>query len=88
VIQDYALRLAPLTRIDAEDMLSSLKAFPILQKAASQDSNLLVALSDALLQLSDLAWELKGKIRAVDINPIGLSAGSSEITVLDAKIHI
>ena len=88
VLKDYALRLAPLTRIDAEDMLSSLNAFPVLQKALSQDSNLLVALSDVLLRLSDLAVELKGKISAVDINPVGLSAGSSEITVLDAKIHI
>ncbi len=87
-LKDYALRLAPLTRIDAEDMLASLKAFPILQLAASQDSNLLAALSDALLRLSELAVDLKGQISAVDINPIGLSSGSSEIMVLDAKIHI
>jgi acyl-CoA synthetase (NDP forming) len=88
VVKDYALRLAPLAKIDAEDMLSSLKAFPILQKAASQDSNLLVALSEALLRLSDLGVELKGRISAVDINPIALSTGSSEVTVLDGKIHI
>jgi len=88
VLKDYALRLAPLTRIDAEDMLSSLKAFPVLQKSASQGSNHLVALTEALLRLSDLAVDLKGKISAVDINPIGLNTGSSEITVLDAKIHI
>ncbi len=88
VLKDYALRLAPLNRIDAEDMLSSLKAFPILQRGATQKGNPLVALGDALLRLSDLAVELTGKISAVDINPVGLSAGSSEITVLDAKIHI
>jgi succinyl-CoA synthetase beta subunit len=87
VLKDYALRLAPLKRIDAEDMLSSLKAFPVLQKAA-QDSQHVAALIDALLQLSDLAVELNGRIGAVDINPIGLSTGSSDITVLDAKIHI
>jgi len=33
----------------------------------------------ALLRLSDLA---------VDLNPIGLSAGSSEMIVLDAKVHL
>ncbi len=32
VLKDYTLRLAPLTRVDAEDMLSSLRAYPILQK--------------------------------------------------------
>jgi acyl-CoA synthetase (NDP forming) len=83
-LKDYALRLAPLTRIDAEDMLSSLKAYPVLQKSLTQ----LKSLVDALLRLSDLAVDLNGKIKAVDINPIGLSAGSSEFTVLDAKIHI
>jgi acetate---CoA ligase (ADP-forming) len=88
VLKDYALRLAPLAQIDAEDMLSSLKAFPVLQKAASRDVNHVVALTGALLRLSDLAVELKGKISAVDINPIGLSAASSDITVLDAKIHV
>ena len=64
-------------------MVSSLKAFPILEKAAALDS-----LTDALLRLSDLAVELTGKITAVDINPLGLQAHSSEALVLDAKIHI
>jgi acetate---CoA ligase (ADP-forming) len=88
LLHDYALRLAPLTKIDAEEMISSLKAFPILQKPSSGDANHLSALADALLRLSDLAVDLNGKISAVDINPIGLSTGSSEITVLDAKIHL
>ena len=87
VLKDYALRLAPLTRIDAEDLLASLKAFPALQKITA-GSDARSSLVDALLRLSDLAVNLDGKISAVDINPIGLSAGSSEITVLDAKIHV
>jgi succinyl-CoA synthetase beta subunit len=68
---------------DAQDMLSSLKAFPVLNKVASIDF-----LTDALLRLSDLAVELTGKITAVDINPIGLQPHSLEALVLDAKIHI
>jgi acyl-CoA synthetase (NDP forming) len=83
ILKDYALRLAPLTGDDARDMLLSLKAFPILKKVAALDS-----LADALLRLSDLAVELTGKIAAVDINPVGLEAHSSEALVLDAKIHI
>ena len=83
ILKDYALRLAPLTTQDAKDMGSSLKAFPILEKAASLDS-----LTDALLRLSDLAVELRGKIAAVDINPIGLGSDSSAALVLNAKIHM
>jgi acyl-CoA synthetase (NDP forming) len=84
VLKDYALRLAPLTARDAEAMLVSLKAFPVLQKNAA----CLKELTNALLRLSDLAVELDGKIKAVDINPIGLSCDSSALTVLDAKIHL
>ena len=83
ILKDYALGLAPLTTTDAEDMLSSLKAFPMLQKSAA-----LEPLTDALLRLSDLAVELNGKIAAVDINPIGLRSNSSAALVLDAKIHL
>jgi acetate---CoA ligase (ADP-forming) len=84
VLNDYALRLAPLTAPDAEAMLASLKAFPVLQKNAA----CLKELTDTLLRLSDLAVELDGKIKAVDINPIALSGNSSALTVLDAKIHL
>jgi acetate---CoA ligase (ADP-forming) len=84
VLKDYALRLAPLTALDAEAMLVSLKAFPVLQKNVA----CLKELTNALLRLSDLAVELDGKLKAVDINPIGLSCDSSALTVLDAKIHL
>jgi acetyltransferase len=88
VLKDYALRLAPLTAAAAEDMLSSLKAFPILHKGTATGSSHVHSLTDALLRLSDLATDLRGKVTAVDINPIGLTSDSSHVTVLDAKIHV
>jgi acetyltransferase len=84
ILKDYSLRLAPLTARDAEDMLSSLQAFSTLQKSAVP----LKDLASALLRLSDLAVELDGRIKALDINPIALDAHSSQLTVLDAKIHL
>ena len=84
VLKDYALRLAPLTALDAEEMLASLKAYPVLQKNTAQ----LKTLPDALLRLSNLAVELNGKIKAMDINPIAIGADLSEPIVLDAKIHL
>jgi acetyltransferase len=84
ILKDFALRLAPLTARDAEAMLASLKAFSVLQQNAAW----LKELTNGLLCLSDLALELAGKIKAVDINPIGLSYGSSTLTVLDAKVHL
>jgi len=38
--------------------------------------------------LSDLAVELDGKIKALDINPIALGDAAADAMVLDAKIHL
>ena len=85
VLNDFALRLAPLSRTDAAEMLSSLKAYAVLKKTPAS----VELLSDALLRLSDLAMELNGKIQALDINPIALG-GAADLgaIVLDAKVHI
>lgn len=83
ILKDYALRLAPLTAVDAQALAASLKAFPVLAKSPGLDS-----LTDAIVRLSDLAIELEGKITAVDINPIALRSDSTEALVLDAKIHL
>jgi hypothetical protein len=48
ILKDYALGLVQLTADNAKDMLSSLKAFSMLEKSA-----LLERLADALLRLSD-----------------------------------
>jgi acetyltransferase len=87
ILKDYSLRVAPLGAADAMDMLSSLKAFPMLLKTAANGSQI-DSLLAALLRLADLAVDLRGKISAVDINPIGISSDSDRITVLDAKIHL
>jgi acetate---CoA ligase (ADP-forming) len=87
VLKDYTLRLAPLAPADAENMLLSLKAFPVFQNQANGSLHV-QSLTDALLRLSDLAIDLRGKIGAVDINPIALSPDSSQLTVLDAKIYV
>jgi acetate---CoA ligase (ADP-forming) len=88
ILKDYSLRLAPLTVDDARDMLSSLKAAPVLQKASSHGFSYVDSLTDALLRLSDLATDLSGKIAAVDINPIGLRSDPPGGIILDAKIHL
>jgi len=84
VLKDYALRLAPLTTLDAEEMLASLKAFPVLKKFPAH----VTKLTAAAQRLSELALDLNGKIKAVDINPIGIGSDGAEPIVLDAKIHL
>ncbi|HWH75882.1 MAG TPA: acetate--CoA ligase family protein [Candidatus Binatus sp.] len=84
VFKDFSLRLAPLTETDALEMLASLKTFAVLKKFAGGSE----LLANSLLRLSDLAMDLNGKIRAVDINPIVLTDEVSAPVVLDAKVHL
>jgi acetyltransferase len=84
VLKDFSLRLAPLTKADAAEMLAQLKAYPVLNQSP-RNVELLI---DALARLSDLAVELNGKIEAVDINPIALGGEAASGVVLDAKIHL
>jgi acyl-CoA synthetase (NDP forming) len=87
VLKDYALRLAPLTAADAEDMLSSLKTFGALKKSRKGTAHI-TSLIDGIVRLADLAIDLRGKIATVDVNPIGVNLGSPVMTVLDAKVHV
>jgi acetyltransferase len=84
VLKDFSLRLAPLTKDDAREMLAQLKAHPVLSKSLN-NVDLLIG---ALTRLSDLAVELNGKIQAVDINPIALGGEAADAVVLDAKVHL
>ena len=84
VLKDFVLGLAPLTKGDAEAMLAALKAYPVLMQSPGS----MALLVEALLRLSDLARELDGKIKAVDINPIALGANLNGAIVLDAKVHV
>ena len=87
VLRDYALRLAPLTMMDAEEMLSSLKAFAALKKSPKGTAHI-DSIIDGIVRLAELAVDLRGQISAVDINPLGINVGSPVVTVLDAKIHL
>jgi ATP-grasp domain len=87
VLKDYALRLAPLAMTDAEEMLSSLKAFAVLKKSPKGTAHI-DSIIDGIVRLADLAIDLRGKIAAVDVNPIGVNLGSPVMTVLDAKVHV
>ena len=68
-MKDVTFRVAPLTREDAEEMLTELKAAPLLDEfrgSPAVDRNLLI---DALVGLSRLAMAHE-EIEEIDINPL------------------
>ena len=75
VVRDVAFRIAPLTDLDVDELLRSIRGFPLLQGYRGQPPADLDALRETLLRVSRLA-ESAPEILELDFNPvIGLSSG-------------
>jgi acyl-CoA synthetase (NDP forming) len=84
VLDDVAVRVAPLTDHDVDEMLRSLRSYPLLtgyRGAAALD---VAALRDVLHRISTLAAEVT-EIADIDLNPLFLLEDG--VRVADARIR-
>jgi acetyl coenzyme A synthetase (ADP forming)-like protein len=85
LIKDVSVRLAPLSRSDAEEMVRDLKSFPLLTGYRGTSPRDVEALVDTVLRVSALVEDLP-QITELDLNPILVHARG--VTVVDARIRI
>jgi acyl-CoA synthetase (NDP forming)/GNAT superfamily N-acetyltransferase len=85
VLGDHAARLAPLTTTDADDLIHSIRAAPLLLGRGGQPAASIAALRDALLRVSRLADDLP-EVTELDLNPVIACADGS--TVVDARVRV
>jgi acyl-CoA synthetase (NDP forming) len=88
VLNDYSLRLAPTKTIDAEEMVSELKSFSYFREAVSNSGQAFGTLIESIQSISRMALDLRGKVAAIDINPIVFFSAANKAMVLDAKVHL
>ena len=69
VLGDHAARLAPLTGADADDLIRSIRAAPLLLGYRGQPPADLAGLRDTLLRVSRLADDLP-QVAELDLNPV------------------
>lgn len=69
IFNDVSLRIAPLSREDASEMISSLKGYRLLDGYRGQPKVDTATLEDWLIRVSDLAMK-NPQIKEMDINPI------------------
>lgn len=83
VYKDVTFRIVPLKRVDAEEMISEIKAAPILAGARGVkiDRDQLI---DVMLRTSEFAEEISEIIDQMDLNPIFLTEDS--VRAIDAKL--
>ncbi|HJX24212.1 MAG TPA: acetate--CoA ligase family protein [Candidatus Bathyarchaeia archaeon] len=83
LLKDVSFRVAPITENDAMEMITEIKAFPILKGYRNYPAVDLKALSDLLLKVSRLVTEHQ-EISELDLNPTILY--SDGLQVVDARI--
>ena len=86
-MKDVAFRVPPLTDRDADEMIASIRAFPLLTGVRGEAAVDLGAIREALLGLSELILA-HPEIEELEINPfMAMPAGTPSVAV-DARIRL
>jgi acyl-CoA synthetase (NDP forming) len=85
VLGDHAARLTPLTDTDADDLIHSVQAAPLLFGHRGTPPVDTAALADVLLRVSRLAGDLP-EVAELDLNPIIATSGGAQ--AVDARIRV
>jgi acyl-CoA synthetase (NDP forming) len=85
LLKDVAVRITPVTDVDAADMVRSLKTFPLLDGFRGAPRCDLAAIEDVLRRVSAMV-EAHGEIAELDCNP--LLAGPDGATIVDARVRV
>ncbi len=84
LLKDSVTALAPVSRIEAFDMLRRLKGFPLLNGFRGQPAVDLDRLAEAIVRVSELVADLRDEIEELDVNPLRCSA--AQVVAVDALI--
>jgi acyl-CoA synthetase (NDP forming) len=86
VIEDVSLRVAPLTRRDAHEMIREIKGFPVLDGARGRPKADLEALEELILNVSRMAMDLRDRVQELDLNPVRVRPEGMGVVALDALV--
>lgn len=87
VLKDVTFRMAPLTDIDAKEMIESVKSYKLLEGARGTKPAQIEQIQETLLRLSQLVNDFKF-IDELDINPLLISEKTGEGIAVDGRIKV
>lgn len=87
VLKDVTFRMAPLTDIDAKEMIESVKSYKLLEGARGTKPAQIDQIQETLLRLSQLVSDFKF-IDELDINPLLISEKTGEGIAVDGRIKV
>jgi len=86
VYNDVALRRCPITRSEAQAMITEVKGARLLQGFRGRPAAHLAALADTLVRVSYLATHLEGHLAELDINPLMVLPSGQGVKAVDALV--
>jgi acetyltransferase len=86
VLKDISLRVVPLSKSDAENMVRETKGYQILRGFRGKNRSDIEAVIDVLLRISRLAEDWKDYISEIDINPLVILDEGHGVKALDALV--
>ena len=87
LLKDIVLRLHPLTKEDASEMVSSIKMARVFEGFRGAPPSDIPAVQDLLLRLSAMVEDIP-QIAELDFNPVKVMAQGEGYRVVDARISL
>lgn len=83
VLGDVAYRLAPVSAPEALDMITALRAAPVIEGARGRAGADLKLLAEAITRIGDLARDpaMCGLVEELDVNPVGVTEDGTPIAL-------
>ncbi len=85
LFQDRAIRIAPVTKNEAEDMLRQLKAFPLLRGYRGRPALDVKALVECICKVSNLITGAS-YIDEIDLNPVIIHPAGQGVSIVDSRV--
>jgi acetyltransferase len=86
VLKDISMRVAPVGKGDALEMIEEIRGVQILKGFRGKAPADIEKITGVLMKLSDLSMDLKETIKEIDINPLMVYGEGQGVKVVDALV--
>lgn len=87
VLRDVAVRVHPITDVQAREMVRSIRGYPLLAGVRGDAASDLATLEGCLLRLSALVGTFE-EIQEIDVNPLIVAPTRDRSLIVDARVRV
>ena len=87
VLKDVAVRVHPITDVQAREMITSIRGHALLAGARGEPASDLATLESCLLRLSALVGSFD-EIQEIDVNPLIVGKKRGQSLIVDARVRV